>query len=79
MSAQQIVGVMIALSLAGYAMYTALPPRGQKPAGDIDACAAAALALAARLRAAECPEGVAACQALLNVILEHPSHQKAQS
>lgn len=78
MNAQQIAGMIVAVLLAGYAAYTALPAK-QKPGGDIDSCAATALALAAKLRAAECPEGVAACQALLNVILEHPTHQKAAS
>jgi len=79
MTAQQIAGLVVALLLAGYAAYTALPAREKQQAAGIDACAAAALALAAKLRAAECPEGVAACQALLNVILEHPKHERATS
>jgi hypothetical protein len=75
MSPMQIAGVAAAACLAAYAVYSALAGRGGRQGADLDACAAAALALAARLRAAGCPEGVAACQRLLNVILEHPAHE----
>jgi hypothetical protein len=79
MSPQQIAGLVAAAMLAAYAAYIAVASRRRAaaaaPGADLDACAAAALALAARLRVAGCPEGVVACQALLNVILEHPGHR----
>lgn len=78
MSASQIAGLLVAGLLLCAAAYNAVASRLRRVDGSIDSCAADALALAAKLRAADCPEGVAACQALLNVILEHPGHKAAE-
>lgn len=72
MSPQQVAGLVAACALAAWAVWQMLPR--QRQGENLDGCARDALALAARLRAADCPEGVAACQRLLNVILEHPDH-----
>jgi hypothetical protein len=76
MTPEQLAALAAAAALAAYAAWNAMPagmiPVVGKP--TIDECATDALALAAKLRAADCPEGVAACQTLLNVILQHPSH-----
>lgn len=78
MSISQVAGVVVAVALVGIAAWNAIMSRSPRSDASIDACAADALALAARLRAAGCPEGVAACQTLLNVILEHPGHAKPE-
>jgi hypothetical protein len=79
-SIEQVAGIAVAVFAAAYAAYDVAVARKRGTAGDkcMDECAADALRLAARLRAGGCPEGVAACQALLNVILEHPAHGKQQ-
>lgn len=77
MSAAQVAGLIVAGILLVVAAWNAIASRGNNVDSSIDSCAADALALAAKLRAAGCPEGVAACQTLLNVILEHPGHKSS--
>jgi hypothetical protein len=67
----QIAGLVAAVIVAALGLWSSRTPAEQD---TLDRCAADALRLAGRLRAAACPEGVAACQTLLNVILEHPGH-----
>ena len=74
MSIEQMVGLAVAAALIAWAGWQAVRAR-PAAAASLDRCASDTLALASRLRAAGCPEGVAACQRLLNVILEHPDHQ----
>lgn len=74
MTVWQIAGLATAGMMAAWAAWQSLPARPRAEA-SLDACARDALSLAARLRGAGCPEGVAACQRLLNVILEHPAHE----
>lgn len=73
MSIEQMIGLAVAAVLLGWAGWQAV--RARPAAASLDRCASDTLALASRLRAAGCPEGVAACQRLLNVILEHPDHE----
>jgi hypothetical protein len=73
-SIQQLAGLSAAVILGVYGVAQLLASRRRSHAVSLDACAADALSLAGRLRAANCPEGVTACQALLNVILSHPDH-----
>lgn len=71
MTPTQIAGLVAAAAVAALGLWTSRKPA---ESDTLDRCAADALRLAGRLRAAGCPEGVAACQSLLNVILDHPGH-----
>lgn len=78
MSTIQLAGLAVAAVLGVIAaVQAAMAARPAKP--GIDGCARDALALASKLREIGCPEGVSACQTLLNVILEHPGHAKPHS
>lgn len=72
MTLAQMGGVVVAIALAAVALFR--KPAAKVADSALQQCAADTLALAGRLREAGCPEGVAAAQALLNVILEHPHH-----
>lgn len=53
------------------AVPTPPPAPAERSKGEVlDEAAADVLALAGKLRDAECPEGVVACQALLTVVME---------
>lgn len=71
MTPTQIAGIVAAAAVAAFGLWGSRKPAERD---TLDRCAADALRLAGRLRSAGCPEGVAACQSLLNVILEHPGH-----
>jgi hypothetical protein len=75
MNSIQIACIVGAVCVAAYGVWEA---RRRRPSESFSACAADSLALAAKLRELNCPEGVAACQRLLNVVLEHPEHGKHQ-
>lgn len=75
MNSIQIACIVGAVCIAAYGVWEG---RRRRPADSFAGCASDALALAAKLRELNCPEGVAACQRLLNVVLEHPEHGQRQ-
>lgn len=66
MSVYQIVGLVVAAVVAAAAFW-----KRENQGPTLVGCAEQALHLASKLRELECPEGIAQCQELINVIMEH--------